>query len=114
MVDKGDVSNVPSGLHPLQVIEEANEDLEIFVQFLVGEGVEVLRPSIEPTDYYSFCPRDVVVSHGDVTFATPMPLRARKMTGTIAHHFDDLMRVECSYDDELYDDDCICEKIFLL
>ena len=112
--DKGDVSNVPSGLYPLQVIEEANEDLEIFAQFLVGEGVEVLRPAIEPTDYYSFCPRDVVVSHGDIAFAAPMPLRARKNDWkTIAHHFDDLKVVECSHDDELYDDDCICEKDIL-
>lgn len=112
--DKEDVSNVPNGLYPPQVIQEANEDLEVFVQFLLGEGVEVLRPEKKPTGYYSFCPRDVVVSHGDVAFAAPMPLRARKDDWkTIAQHFDNLKRVECSYDDQLYDDDCICEKDIL-
>ena len=112
--DKEDVSNVPNGLYPPQVIQEANEDLEVFVQFLLGEGVEVLRPEKKPNGYYSFCPRDVVVSHGDVAFAAPMPLRARKDDWkTIAQHFDNLKRVECSYDDQLYDDDCICEKDIL-
>ena len=110
--DKEDVSNVPNGLYPPQVIQEANEDLEVFVQFLLGEGVEVLRPEKKPNGYYSFCPRDVVVSHGDVAFAAPMPLRARKDDWkTIAQHFDNLKRVECSYDDQLYDDDCICETL---
>ena len=112
--DKEDVSNVPNGLYPPQVIQEANEDLEVFVQFLLGESVEVLRPEKKPNGYYSFCPRDVVVSHGDVAFAAPMPLRARKDDWkTIAQHFDNLKRVECSYDDELYDDGCICEKDIL-
>ena len=32
--DKLDISNVTVGNYPKQVIEEANEDLEIFVSFL--------------------------------------------------------------------------------
>ena len=42
--DRKDVSDVPVGPYPKQVIDEANEDLEKFVSFLLGENVEVVRP----------------------------------------------------------------------
>jgi len=71
--DRKDVSDVPVGLYPQQVIDEANEDLERFVNFLLGEGVEVVRPQKTSTDYYNFCPRDVVFTHKDLTVTTPMP-----------------------------------------
>ena len=69
--DRQDVSDVPEGLYPQQVMDEANEDLEIFCNFLRGEGVEVLRPKREPTDYYNYCPRDSVFLYADLAVATP-------------------------------------------
>ena len=75
--DKKDVSDVPVGSYPQQVIEETNEDLEVFVNFLQGENVEVLRPKGSETDYYNFYPRDVIFTHKDVSIATPMPLKCR-------------------------------------
>ena len=36
-VDREDVSSVKTGPYPQQVIDEANEDLEIFCDFLKGE-----------------------------------------------------------------------------
>ena len=59
-----DVSSVKVGPYPQQVIDEANQDLESFCDFLRGESVEVLRPKREPTSYYNYCPRDSVFVHG--------------------------------------------------
>ena len=38
--DRQDVSDVPEGLYPQQVIDEANEDLELLVSLLVQLGVQ--------------------------------------------------------------------------
>jgi glycine amidinotransferase len=77
--DTKDVSTIPHGLYPKQVIEEASEDLEIFVDFLKGEHIEVLRPdrSIIP-NYYNYCPRDSVLVYDNLILAAPQPIRARK------------------------------------
>lgn len=71
--------NIPTGNYPQQVIDEANEDLAIFSDFLKSCNVEVLRPdvNIKPS-YYNYCPRDSVLVHDDKIIATPMPLRARQ------------------------------------
>lgn len=76
--DKLSVKDIKTGLYPQQVIDEANEDLEIFCTFLRQMGVEVLRPdkSFVPK-YYNYCPRDTVLVHDDKILATPSPLRAR-------------------------------------
>ena len=112
--DKQDVTNIPSGLYPRQVIEEANEDLETFVKFLESQEVEVVRPNREETDYYNFCPRDCIFSHGDVSIATPMPLRSRKNNWkSFAHHFDNLIHIPCSGEDELYNENCLSNKDIL-
>ena len=109
--DREDVSDVKSGLYPDQVIQEANEDLEIFANFLRQEGVDVVRPHSEPTGYYNFCPRDCIFIHGNNYFATPMPLKARRYNfGSIAHHFDGLVPLTCTYDDKLYNDECLGNK----
>ena len=70
--DRQDVSDVISGLYPKQVIDEANEDLENFVNFLKVCGVEVVKAHPEPTGYYNFCFRDLVVVHGETEIASPM------------------------------------------
>ena len=109
--DREDVSDVPVGQYPQQVIDEANEDLEVFVSFLLGEGVEVLRSQRTPTNYYNFCPRDVVFTHKDITIATPMPLRCRKDAWKpLINHLGNTLIVPCKYQDELYDESCIGDK----
>jgi len=109
-----DVSDVKSGLYPQQVIHEANEDLETFCNFLKKENVEVLRPNREPTKYYNYCPRDCVFVHGNLSLATPQPLRAR--TGnwrSFSHHIPGTTEIPCSYHDDLYDESCIGDPSIL-
>ena len=76
--DKLDETEIIKGPYPSKVIEEANEDLETFVDFLQAENVEVVRPEKTNCNYYNYCPRDSVLVHGNLTLATPMPIRARK------------------------------------
>lgn len=103
-----DVSNVKSGQYPQQVICEANEDLENFCSFLIGEGVEVLRPKREPTKYYNYCPRDSVFLHGELALATPQPLRARRGNWrSFKHHLTNPIEIPCSYHEDLYNEECI-------
>lgn len=73
-----DIKKIPKGSYPQKVIDEANEDLETFCDFLRKEGVEVHRPdkNIIPK-YYNFCPRDTVLIHDDLILATPTPLFSR-------------------------------------
>jgi glycine amidinotransferase len=109
--DRKDISTIPVGPYPQQVIDEANEDLEVFVNFLLGEGVEVLRSKRTPTDYYNFCPRDVVFTHKDITIATPMPLRCRKDAWKpLISHLGNTLIVPCKHQDELYNENCVCDK----
>lgn len=71
--------NIPRGNYPKQVIEEANEDLEVLCDFLRSAGVEVYRPnkSIAP-NYYNYCPRDTILTYNDYAIATPMSLSKRR------------------------------------
>lgn len=112
-------TDIPSGPYPNQVIEEANEDLEIFVKFLEGESVEVLRPDInvEP-NYYNYCPRDNVLVHDNLILATPQPLRARHNEHlSMESHFLKLKDQGANYvvkhakkDDNLYNLNCLGDK----
>ena len=112
--DKQDVSDVVSGLYPKKVIEEANEDLEIFVKFLESQEVEVVRPNREESDYYNYCPRDCVFLHGEFSLATPMSLRSRKNNWkSYAHHLDNLIHIPCSGEDGLYNENCLSNKDIL-
>jgi glycine amidinotransferase len=109
--DRTDISDVPVGYYPQQVIDEANEDLEVFVNFLVGEGVEVVRPQRTDTEYYNFCPRDVVFTHKDLTLVTPMPLKCRKDAWKpLIEHLDTTLIVPCHHQDQLYTENCIGDK----
>jgi N-dimethylarginine dimethylaminohydrolase len=112
--DKEDISDINTGNYPDQVIEEANEDLEIFVDFLKGEKVEVVRPNREETEYYNFCPRDCIFTHKNISIATPMPLRSRKNNWkSYAHHLINLIDISCSGEDELYNENCLNNKDIL-
>jgi N-dimethylarginine dimethylaminohydrolase len=111
--DKADDSSVRTGVYPNTVIQEANHDLEIFTDFLINQGVEVLRPipNTEP-NYYNYCPRDGVLVYDDVIISTPQPLRARKGEETfIEHHFENLpakyIKTNPSLSDDLYNENCI-------
>ena len=87
--DVSDISSIQSGLYPQIVIDEANEDLETFANFLKGEGVEVLRPEQKSlVQYYDYCPRDLVFVHGKHAIAAPMPIHARHFNyNNIKHAF---------------------------
>jgi len=110
--DVNDTNDIPMGKYPLQVINEANEDLNRFVEFLKGESIEVLRPDINIVpNYYNYCPRDTVLVHDKLILATPNPLSARKheylaMTSDLKR-FGEITVASCSNDDSLYNLDCL-------
>jgi glycine amidinotransferase len=109
-----DVSHVKIGSYPNQVIDEANEDLEIFCAFLRGEGIEVLRPNREETEYYNYCPRDSVFIHENLVIATPQPIKARENNWkSFKQHLKDPIELKCSYSEELYNELCICNPNIL-
>lgn len=117
--DKTDELSIPQGLYPQQVIDEANEDLEVFCDFLRKENVEVLRPKRYPEpNYYNYCPRDSVLVHKDLILATPQPLQARHKEYLAMHeHFDLYHQLGARYIEapldrnaELYNSNCLGDK----
>jgi N-dimethylarginine dimethylaminohydrolase len=76
--DKKDINNIRIGLYPKRVIEEANEDLEIFCDFLRKENIIIYRPINNNPNYYNYCPRDSVLIYDDLILACPQPLRSRQ------------------------------------
>ena len=107
--DVPDISNIKTGPYPQIVVDEANEDLETFVDFLKGEGVEVVRPGSQTeVEYYDYCPRDLVFVHGDTAMATPMPIRARsKSYLNIVEHFPNLMATYRYHGSDMYNESCV-------
>jgi len=111
--DVQDQTEITTGLYPNEVIDQANEDLEIFSDFLKGESVEVLRPTENAKpEYYNYCPRDGVLVYDDVVVSAPQPLRARRDEEEfIEHHFENLsaryIKTDPTLSDELYNEDCI-------
>lgn len=87
--DEQSPEDIPTGPYDARIIEEANEDLEGFVDLLRAEGVTVRRPNV--TDHtqtfgtpdwtsdgeYNYCPRDVLLAIGETIIETPMALRSR-------------------------------------
>lgn len=116
------IAEIPCGLYPRQVIEEANEDLEIFCEFLKKENVEVLRPNdnIVP-EYYNYCPRDGVLVYDDLMLVTPQPLRARKNEYlALDNHFinyemlgNQYIKSNSIFPDSLYNQECVQNKEIL-
>jgi scyllo-inosamine-4-phosphate amidinotransferase 1 len=110
--DLDDVSSVHQGFYPRQVIEESNEDLEIFVDFLSKEGIQVLRPAAESRpSYYNYCPRDTVLVTKNKLIAAPMPIRARtyEYFASQSHftQFGGITKIPTVKDDSLYNENCI-------
>lgn len=116
MVNYADVKkiyNIPSaGLYPEQVINEANEDLDLFSKFLESCNVRVHRPdrSVVPS-YYNYCPRDSVLIHDDKVIATPMPLRSRqdeyKALLPVLQNYSDVLVPRFPRDSSLYNSECL-------
>ena len=112
--DKTDETEIIKGPYPSKVIQEANEDLETFVKFLQAESVEVVRPEKTDCNYYNYCPRDSVFVHGNLTLATPMPIRARKGEWrAFADHLDNPKEIRCFNESQLYNKQCIGNKDIL-
>lgn len=112
--DLADTSNVYIGPYPKQVIDEANEDLEKFVDFLKGENVEVVRPDASNCKYYNYCPRDSVFVHKNLTLAAPMPIRARHNEWqAFEQHLQDPINLNSENPDELYNLECVGNKDIL-
>ena len=114
--DKTDDDYVPQGQYPQQVIDEANEDLEVFCNFLRSEHIEVVRPdkTFKP-NYYNYCPRDSVLVHDDLILATPQPLRARHNEYLAMDHI--FKEYNCRYiakhaakNDNLYNLKCLGDR----
>lgn len=74
---------------PRQVIDETNEDLDIFVRELQKLGIRVRRPSPVDTQinignpywqtsqYFNYCPRDIFFVIGDTIYESPSIYRSR-------------------------------------
>ncbi len=83
------LDDIPQGQFPQQVIEETEEDLDIFVEVLEKQGVTVKRPETWPHEekfstihwesggYYNYCPRDIMLVIGDNIIETPNVIRSR-------------------------------------
>lgn len=107
-----ELEKIKVGNYPTQVIEEANQDLETFCQFLLGEDVEVYRPDkTHVPEYYNYCPRDIVLIHDNLILATPNPIKVRQsewgalaadlsVYGNIIHHVTHKV-------DTLYNEECL-------
>lgn len=114
--DKLDQDCTVKGPYPQQVIEETNEDLEIFCKFLKDEHVEVVRPdkNFKPK-YYNYCPRDSVLVYDDLILATPQPLRSRHNEYMAMDYI--FKEYDCRYivkhavkNDDLYNTACLGDR----
>lgn len=86
-----ELTQIPQGRFPEQIIEETEEDLQCFVDTLVARGIKVRRPADWPHEqpiktpqwetqgYYNYCPRDVLLVVGDTIIETPNVIRGRSL-----------------------------------
>lgn len=108
--DQKNLLQINTGVYPSQVIEEANQDLEIFVDFLKSENIIVHRPKQNPNvEYYNYCPRDLIFTYGSKKIVAPMSLKERRYEWkNYCHIFQDLQFIyDVMYSDEDYNLDCI-------
>jgi glycine amidinotransferase/scyllo-inosamine-4-phosphate amidinotransferase 1 len=110
--DIKDTNLISNGLYPDIVIEQANEDLEIFCDFLKKLNINVLRPDDNYTpSYYNYCPRDIVLIADDLILASPNPIRARKNEYfALKNHLEkykEITTIDITRNDELYNLNCI-------
>ena len=109
--DVKDTATIKSGQYPQQVIDEANEDLEILSNFLKICGVEVVRPNRDPVEYYNYCPRDTAIVYKDTAVVAPMTIKARRNEyQNYAHHLENVHLVPNYQGDDIYNLDCLGNK----
>jgi N-dimethylarginine dimethylaminohydrolase len=109
--DVKDVTTIKSGQYPQQVIDEANEDLEILANFLKTCGVEVLRPTNNPVEYYNYCPRDTTIIYKDNAIVAPMTINARRNEyQNYAQHLTNIHTVPNYQHDDIYNLECLGNK----
>ena len=74
---------VPSGPVPQWIIDETNEDLEVFADTLTKLGVQVERPTdmdfVAHDGMYNYCPRDRFIIHGSTLIDPAMMYPCRDM-----------------------------------
>jgi len=99
-----DDNNIPQPmLYPPQVVDEANEDLETLVETLIKLNIEVVRPKNLPTQYYNFCPRDLVNIIGSSAIVAPMSLQSREHDyKNIEHELENICYAPNNQSDENY------------
>lgn len=112
--DRSSDDQLPThGSYPQKVIDESNEDIANFIDFLQQQDVKVLRPDTKnDPQYYNYCPRDTVFIHGDKVLFTPMALRARANESNayidLFEHYDVHTEVKMiERNDTLYNRNCI-------
>lgn len=83
------LASLPSGIFPEKIIEETEEDIEIFIKILEGLNIKVRRPEPIPAGnsfsnsywksdfYFNYCPRDVLITLGNMIIETPNVYRSR-------------------------------------
>lgn len=83
------IDSIPSGPHNPKIIEEAEEDLEAFIDVMEKAKVVVKRPALtdqskefgtpdwKSDGMYNFCPRDIMIAFSDMIIETSMSLRSR-------------------------------------
>jgi N-dimethylarginine dimethylaminohydrolase len=83
------LQSAPAGPYPERLLQEAEEDLDLFAEQLENLGVRVRRPDAAAhartfsspdwgaDGHYSYCPRDSLLVVGDEILEPPMPLRHR-------------------------------------
>jgi len=110
-VNYADIKNINSikyGPYPKQVIDEANEDLETFCDFLKSEKIEVVRPIDNNPNYYNYCPRDSLLTYQDKSIVAPMPIKARYQEWkAYEHHLNNIINLSQEHSEDLYNLDCI-------
>jgi glycine amidinotransferase len=96
---------IPVGPYPDQIIEESNEDLENFVEFLELQNIVVVRPKREYTRYYNYCPRDTVVVYKDLAIEAPMSIRHRiDEFRSYEHHLENIVYCDHYLNDDIYNE----------
>jgi len=103
---------IPNGSYDVDIIGEANEDLDALAKIYTDFGSKVVRPDVGFVDHYLYCPRDNILTVGDKVIASPMSLNCRKnewkFMCEVTH---DLTNIK--YTKEDYDSNCIMNKEFL-
>lgn len=106
--DVSDENQIPYGSYPQKVIDEVNQDLETFVSFLQGEGVEVVRPDRIHVNYYNYCPRDSTIICGDRSIPTPMSINSRyNEWKSYEQHLSNVTDLSVIHSEDAYNDECI-------